>query len=312
MKTQKLSKAVIFLFSIFIFTSCTNEPVDPALASQLNNPTNQGGNGSGGTNGGGTNSGVFKADFGGVTWTATTASANIFNGKIELVGMKGNEGFGFSLNGTTAGSYSSSINIFAYSPNDLDSYLGVNPTNPTEIAGSLIVNSIDTVNHTISGTFSFKGYWSDFTVTNVPPINFTNGVFTNIPYTSVNPVTDTFYAKADGTEFVEDNIDVAATISTGFPDSYSIVASKSNGDNIGLSIAQSLAVGTYQLVGPFGPEVNSSCLFGGLLYNGESGSVTITSRTATHMTGTFNIVVKNFTTNQTRTISEGSFSVDLP
>lgn len=312
MNKQTLSSAIIFIFSIFIFASCDNEAIDPVLASQLSNPATTGG--SGGTGGTGSTS-IFKADFNGQTWTATTASANIFNGKIELVGLKGTqgEGFGFSLNGSTAGSYSSSTNLLAYSPaSATDSYLGLNPNNPSEIAGSVIVNTIDTVNHTISGTFSFKGYWTDYTVSNVAPINFTNGIFTNIPYTSVNPVTDTFFAKADGTEFVENNIDVAATISSGFPDSYSIVGSKSNGDNIGLSIAQSLPVGTYQFTGPFGQQINASCLFGGVLYNGETGSVTITSKTATHMTGTFNIIVKNFTTNQTKTISEGAFSVDLP
>jgi hypothetical protein len=316
MNKQTLSSAIIFIFSIFIFASCDNEAIDPVLASQLSNPATTGGSGGTGGTGGSTGStSVFKADFNGQTWTATTASANIFNGKIELVGLKGtqDEGFGFSLNGSSAGSYSSSTNLLAYSPaSATDSYLGLNPNNPTEIAGSVIINTIDTVNHTISGSFSFKGYWTDYTVSNVAPINFTNGIFTNIPYTSLNPVTDTFFAKADGTEFVENNIDVAATISSGFPDSYSIVGSKSNGDNIGLSIAQSLPVGTYQFTGPFGQQINSSCLFGGVLYNGETGSVTITSKTATHMTGTFNIIVKNFTTNQTKTISEGAFSVDLP
>jgi hypothetical protein len=286
------------------------------LASQLSNPTNGGGTGGGGTGSGGNGStGLFAADFGGQTWVATSTQANIYNGKIEIVGSKGtqNEGFGFSLNGMTAGSYSSSTNLLAYSPaNATDAYLGLNPNNPTEIAGSVIITTIDTVNHTISGTFSFKGYWTDYSVTNVAPINFTNGVFTNIPYTSVNPVTDTFYAKVDGTEFVEDNIDVSEVISPGFPDSYSIVGSKSNGDNIGLRISQLLPVGTYSLSGPLGIDTNASYLIGGVLYSCESGTLTIVSKTATHMTGTFNIVVKNFTTNQTKTITDGAFSVDLP
>lgn len=318
MNKQNISSVLVLILSIFFFVSCDNEPLDPVLASQLSNPTNGGGTGGtgGGSGSGGTGStGLFAADFGGQTWVATSTQANIYNGKIEIVGSKGaqNEGFGFSLNGMTAGSYSSSTNLLAYSPaNATDAYLGLNPNDPAEIAGSVIVTNIDTVNHTISGTFSFKGYWTDYTVTNVAPINFTNGVFTNIPYTSVNPVTDTFYAKSDGVEFVEDDIDVAATISSGFPDSYSIVGSKTNGDNIGLSIAQSLPVGTYQFTGPFGSQINSSCLFGGVLYNGESGSITITSKTATNMTGTFTIVVKNFTTNQTKTITDGAFSVELP
>ena len=308
MNNQKFASSIIFIFSFFLLVSCTNEPIDPVLATQL---ATSNGNTTGGIIGGG----VFKTDFNGQTCVATAASANIFNGKIDIVGLKGsqNEGFGFSLNGNTTGSYSSSSNLFAYSlANSAGSYLGLNPNNPSEIAGSVIINSIDSVNHTISGTFSFKGYWSDSSVTNITPINFTNGIFTNIPYTTVNPVTDTFYAKVDGAEFVEDNIDVATVISQGFPDSYSIVASKTNGDNIGLRISKSLVVGTYQFTGPLALDLSSSYLEGGLLYSVDSGSLTITSKTATHIEGTFNIIVKNFNSNQTKTISLGAFSVDLP
>jgi len=134
----------------------------------------------------------------------------------------------------------------------------------------------------------------------------------NIPFTTINPVTDTFYAKVDGTEFVENTIDVSSTSSSGFPDSYSIVASKANGDRVGISIAQSLTVGTYQFVGAFGQQINSSCLFNSVLYNGDTGSITITSKTATHMEGTFYLIEKNFTTNQTKSVTQGAFSVDLP
>ena len=308
---QKFSLLTILLFLIFTLPSCNNEPIDDVLAAQLAQNNSNNGSGSGVNS----STGFFKADFNGQNWVATTAVANIYNGKIELVGMKGsqNEGFGFVLNGTTAGTYSSASNLLSFSPaNSTDSYLGLNPNNPNEVAGYVIVNGIDTVNHTISGTFSFIGYWSDTTVSNVSPINFTNGVFMNIPYTTTNPVTDTFYAKVDGSEFVENTIDVATTISSGFPDSYSIVASKTNGDRVGISIAQSLPVGTYQFAGAFGQQINSSCLFNNVLYNGDTGSLTITSKTASHMEGTFTVIEKNFTTNQTKAVTEGSFSVDLP
>ncbi len=309
---QQFSFAIIFLATIFTFSSCNNEPIDTVLAAQLAESNSTILNGGTGEN---TSSGFFKADFNGQNWVATATSANIYNGKIELVGMKGaqNEGFGFILNGTSAGTYSSATNLLSFSPaNSTDSYLGFNPNNSTEVVGSVIVNGIDTVNHTISGIFSFKGYWSDTAVSNVAPINFTNGVFMNIPYTTINPVTDTFYAKVDGIEFVENTIDVASTSSSGFPDSFSIVASKANGDRVGISIAQSLTVGTYQFAGAFGQQINSSCLFNSVLYNGDTGSITITSKTATHMEGTFIVIERNFTTNQTKSVTEGAFSVDLP
>ena len=79
-----------------------------------------------------------------------------------------------------------------------------------------------------------------------------------------------------------------------------------------LSISKSLVVGTYQFTGPLALDLSSSYLEGGLLYSVDSGSLTITSKTATHIEGTFNIIVKNFNSNQTKTISLGAFSVDLP
>ena len=174
---QQFALAIILLATIFTFSSCNNEPIDSVLAAQLaesNSDILTGGSG------GNSSSGFFKADFNGQNWVATATSANIYNGKIEIVGMKGaqNEGFGFILNGTSVGTYSSATNLLSFSPaNSSDSYLGFNPNNSTEVAGSVIVNGIDPVNHTISGIFSFKGYWSDTAVSNVAPINFTNGVF---------------------------------------------------------------------------------------------------------------------------------------
>jgi hypothetical protein len=303
---------IITLFTLFIMASCDNEPIDPVLANQLNTNNNNNNNNGGG---GGTTSGVFKADFSGQTWTADAYEAVIYNGQIQIAGSKGTqgEGFGFILNGTVPGTYASTSNLLAFVPaNSQEQYIGFDFANPTNNVGNVVVTNIDTVNHKMSGTFNFTGYWSDTSVTNVLPIVFSNGVFTDIPYTTGNPSTDTFYAKVDGVEFVENNIDVAYTQSSGFPDSISIVASKSNGDNVGLSIAQSLPVGTYQFAGPFGTQINSTALFSGTLFNGDTGSLTIVSKTATRISGTFTLVTKNFTTNATKSITEGSFDVELP
>ncbi len=307
MKKIKITSILVALFSVFM-TSCSNEPIDPVLSSQLDNPS---------TNGGSSAAAVFKADFSGQTWVADNYIANIYNGQIQIAGSKGTgaqqQGFAFLLNGTTIGTYDSTSNLLSFTPaNSYYEYIGLNYANPTQSLGNAIVTSIDTVHHTISGTFGFTGYWSDTSVTNILPIVFSSGTFTNIPYVSQNPSSDTFFAKVDGTEFVEDHIDVSAVISQGFPDSYSIVASKTNGDNIGIRISQSLAVGTYQFTGPLAQDITSSYLLGGVLYSVDTGSITITSKTATHMNGTFSIIVKNFTTNVIKTITEGAFSVDLP
>lgn len=316
MKNIKLTSFFVLLFSFFFFVSCENEPIDPALANQINNPSNGNGSGTGGGSGG--SAAVFKADFNGQTWTANNTQAVMYSNSIQISGLKTSNGeaFGFSLNGISSGTYDSTSNVIAFDPGNSSSgyvYWAVNPTNPSASSGTVIVTNVDTVNKTISGTFSFTGYWSESSNTTVPPIVFTNGVFTNVPYTSgVIATNDSFYAKIDGSEFVEDAIDVSEVISSGFPDSYSIVGSKANGDNVGLRISKSLGVGTYPFSGPFNQDLASNCVFNNLLYTSDTGSLTITSKTATRIVGTFNIVVSNFTTSQTKTITQGAFDVELP
>lgn len=301
MKNIKLIGYLLLTLIAFTFTSCENEPVDSAI-----NLDDFGVGVAGPT--------VFKADFGGNTWNGTTALA-VISGNIISLGATRADGSTFSilLAGNTTGTYPANTNIIAYTPSGSDyGYWSVNLANESELTGSLIISNINTVNKTISGTFSYKGYWSDSTNTSILPVNFTNGIFTNVPYTSSNPVaTDTFFAKIDGTEFVEEQIDGALiTDVSGMPDQISVVGSKNNGDRVGLNIIRSLALGTYQFTGPLGQNVNGSCVINSVLYNAESGSLTITSKTDTRIKGTFTMVVKNFTTSATKTVTEGAFDVE--
>ncbi|GAA4054200.1 DUF6252 family protein [Flavobacterium chungnamense] len=315
MKKNKIFSIFTFLFIVFSFISCDNEPIDPTLLQQIN--SNNGNNGGGG-NGGNPTNGIFKVDFGGQTWEANDTEAIMYSSAIQIGGLKTSNGqtFAFALNGNTVGTYDSTSNLIAYDANNNsngDVYWAVNPTNPSVSAGTVTITNIDTVNKKISGTFSFTGYWSDTSVSNVPPISFTNGVFTNIPYTAgTNTSTDLFYAKVDGTEFVEDQIDVSEVIASGFPDSYSIVGAKADGQNVGLRISKALGVGTYNFSGPFNQNLTSTCVFNSLLYTSDTGALTISEKTATRMKGTFSLTVSNFTTSQTKTITQGSFDVELP
>lgn len=305
MKNIKFLTGIFFILAAFTFTSCDNEPIDPAL--DLDNF------GGGGNNGGPI---VFKADFSGSTWNASAAQANISNGLITIIGTRGTSGesFAFQILGTTTGTYPANENILAYTPaNSEYGYWSLDINNGSTDTGSITITEIDTQNNTISGTFNFTGYWSDTTVTNILPTVFTNGVFENIPFTTDGPAPsgDTFYAKVDGVEFVEDQVDGALiTQVTGMPNQISVVGSKDNGDTVGLNIVSSLSVGTYQITGPFGEQVNGSSVINDVLYTAQSGSVTITSKTATRISGTFSMVVQNFTTSETKTISQGSFDVE--
>ena len=300
MKNIKLLAQFFLITTVFTFFSCTTEPIDSAI--NLNDF-------------GGSNSSpiVFKADFSGNTWNGIEAQAVVSSNSISIGATKA-DGSTFSIlvQGITSGTYLANANILAYTPTGSSfGYWSVNMANPTENTGSINITNIDTVNKKISGTFAYKGYWSDSSTTSILPVQFTNGVFTNIPYTSSVPVSnDSFFAKVDGTEFVEDQISGSLiTNVTGMPDQISLVASKTNGDNIGLNIVRSLAVGTYNFTGPLGSQVNGTCFLNSVLYNAQSGSITITSKTATRIKGTFNMVVNNFTTSATKTVTEGAFDV---
>lgn len=308
MKNSRILLSFILIIAAFSLYSCgADEPVDGFVENS--EPTTPGGGGDGGTT-----AGVFKVDFNGSTWTALTTQAEVTGSDIKILAVKPNgETFGIIVNATSTGTYPANQNILGYSPNALtDGYLAINENNPLENTGSVTITSINTANKTISGTFNFKGYWTDDTK---PPVQFTNGSFTNLPYTAettTSPNTDIFDLKLDGTDFIENDINVAEVGASGVPDYYSIVGVKTNGDTVGISIAKSLGVGTYQFAGAFGPQINASSLIGGTIYIGDTGSITIVSKTATRIAGTFNVVVKNMMTNQTKTITAGTFNVELP
>ena len=300
MKKIKFITGIFLILTSFSFNSCENEPIDSAI--DLDD--------FGGSNNGPT---VFKADFSGDTWTGTSAQA-VISGDYITIGAARADGSAFSilLEGSATGTYQTNLNPIAYTPVGSDfGYWSINLANESENTGSITITNINTVNKKISGTFIFKGYWSDGSNTSIIPVEFTNGVFTNVPYTTTGPISnDSFYAKVDGVEFAEEQITGShLTNVSGMPDQVSVVGSKSNGDTVGLNVVDALPVGTYQFTGPLGNEANGSCVIGGVLYNAESGSITITSKTATRIVGTFNMIVRNFTTSAIKTVTQGSFDV---
>jgi hypothetical protein len=302
MKYFRFLIPVLFIIVTFTLNSCENEPLDGVIVDNTNPDP-------------GVSAGVFKVDFKGATWTSSLNEAVVSDGYIAIASanIKG-ERFGIYIEGSTPGTYPANINVLAYVPSALsqDGFLGVNENNLNENTGSVTISSINTATKTISGTFNFKGYWSDDTVSTIAPIQFTNGVFKDIPYTTSvpNSGTDTFYAKVDGVEFVEDNIDFAEVAGIGVPVYYSVVGSKlNNNGSIGIKFLKSMDIGSYQVTSAFS-DASVYCVFNDVLYNGESGSITITSKTATRISGTFSVVAKNFTTGLTKTISGGTFDVE--
>lgn len=310
MKMKKIKFLTYFalIFSAFTFTSCDNEPIDPAVVIGGENP---------GTNP--NTPAVFKADFNGQTYTTSTVIAELTDEGITIVATKpSGEMFAFVVNSTATGTYPANQNLLSYTPaNSEYGYWSIDVAGGVITdTGSITITSINTVNHTISGTFNFTGYWTDTADENAPaPINFTNGVFTNIAYQGSIPNPnpgdeDTFFAKVDGAEFVENVIDVAQVSSEGFPDRISIVASKTSGERIGLLIDQDLEEGTYEITGPLTEDFVSATYINNGLQSAQSGSVTITSKTATRITGTFQFFAENFAETESSEITEGTFDVE--
>lgn len=236
MKSIKFLTGLFLIFTVFTFTSCDNEPIDPAI--DLNN------NG----NGNGANAVVFKANFSGNDWTTSNAQAIISGNMIQIVGMKSNgESFGFLIEGSAVGTYPANENILAFNPAGSEyGYWSINTENPEENTGSITITSINPTSKTISGTFNFKGYWSDDDNTSILPILFNNGVFQNIPYITQTETGDTFFAKVNGAEFVDVDL-LAMEIGIEGQDFISIGAQDANMNSMTVSVRSNLSAGTYQI-----------------------------------------------------------------
>lgn len=297
-------KNIKFLAGLFLiitaFASCDVEPIDSAIdLDDFENPT-------GGP-------AVFKADFSGSTWTATTTQAVVAGNYIQLVGAKANgDSFAFLIEGTAVGTYPANTNILAFTPaGSTYGYWSVNVANATENTGSIAITNINTAAKTISGTFSFKGYWSDTDNTSIIPVQFTNGVFTNIPYITQVETGDTFFAKVGGVEFVDTDILTAVTtiIGGGSQEWISIAAEDAATNAINVAVRSDVTTGTYAITGDVGVDkAQGTYTLNDVDYHSVSGSVTITSKTATRIKGTFSFNALNGTT--TKSVTDGEFDVE--
>lgn len=297
-----MKKLSLFLvaFVAFTFFSCSsdNEPVDPVLAGQTGNGGNSGG------------SVLFKADFNGSTWNATQAMAEIGGNYISIAGINNSgDNFAFMIDANQTGTYPANENLLTYNPVSGDGYgyWSVNNNNPSDNTGSITITNINTANKTISGTFQFTGYWSDMDNTSVTPIEFTNGIFQNVPYTGyTDPGADSFFAKVDGVEFVDTDILVATVNNV-----IGVGAENAASQSMTVGMNDDLTPGTYTITGNVSTDVvqaNYTPVSGGSSIQASSGSVTITSITADRVAGMFSFTVIDGGT--TYSVTEGSFDVE--
>lgn len=299
----KFRVLILFLTTVFMVSCDDIEPIDSDLQIPVNNPNNP----NNPTDPVATAS--FKAKINGVLWTAESSAALIGGNLMAInatIGGDNGESFSFLIDGVATGTYPANENLLTYSPAGTDfGWTSSNFDNPTENTGSITITNINTVAKTISGTFTFKGYWSEYPNT-IAPKNITEGVFENVPYEDyVDPANDTFFAKVNGVEFVETDI-LAVTVN----EVIGIGAANTNNQSISVGVKETITPGTYPITGNITTDMVQATykLNATTSLASNSGTVTVTSITADRVIGTFSFTVVDGTT--TYTISEGAFDVE--
>lgn len=320
MKNLKFISAILVLFAAFSVTSCSDvEPLDPAI--ELPGPNNPDPNNPNNPNPNAPAS--FKVDFDGQTYTATTVQAIVNDDYIAITAIRGSnvELFQITIPEATEGTYTfstTSMMALAYSKNDGNSAFVATPqdgdfsTFPEYVDNATVtITDINTTTGKISGTFRFTGArFVTGSTTAIETKAFTNGAFTNLPFTPdvTAPTGNTFTAKLDGAAFTPTNI--SATV---MANKISIIGRRGTIENISLNLPETIATGTYDLdfMGDYvGLYIMNATSEGSL--GAESGSVTITSHnTSTNrIKGTFHFVASSLLgTGTPHEITEGTFDV---
>jgi len=266
------------------------------------------------------NKGTLKVDFDGKTFTADATSATVLSKVINISGFRGanQEAIVLTIFGSKTGAYQIGVttnqvevNGAAYSTNTKsgtgDTWVGV--TDFTTSQGEVKITEIDTENKTISGTFFFTGQNQS-----LGSKEFTKGVFNKISYTTnALPSTgnNSFFAKVDGVEFVEDAVQGAAVSLPGFS-TIGISATKNNLQTIGLTLNSDIIEGDYTF-SSFSPPIgqyNLSLTDGNV--SQEAGSkltITLHDKAKKRIVGTFNFTASPLLGGKNYEITEGSFDV---
>lgn len=306
---MKKIKALISVFAVVFaavnFTSCDSEPVDPVLLDNI------------GQDPGTAGPAVFKVDFSGDTFVATSSAATVNNANIAITGIKGTNGQAVSIliDGNTVGNYPGSKVLLDYTPSADSEYSYSNVDFATgQESGTVSITSIDTVNKTISGTFSFVGWWGDADL-NLPSIAFTNGVFQNVPYTGSTgggPVTSDEYFKArvDGQDNTYEGADLVVALADGGSGETISINAYAPDHTLVISAASDIIPGTYQFASGFGSNARATFISAtDVSFPVTGGTLTITSNTNGFLKGTFSFTVSN-DGGESHTVTNGDFNIE--
>lgn len=305
MKNLKAYFHTIIYVTLLLITSCNIEPYEGEIPENIDPDGN-------------TEDVVFKVDFDEKTFVADTPIATILDNVINISGLKTdtNEIITLTIFGSSEGTYQFGVtenvaeaNGAAYNTNFTgtgDTWIAV--TDFVTSQGEITITDIDDVNKTISGTFFFTGHNPD-----EPSKAFTNGIFTNISFADSLVSGDsenTFFAKIDGEEFIEDAISGMAVSLSGTT-TININATKNSIETIGLTFDIDITPGDYSFgdlstpLAYYNPSFTES-------FTGE-GTFTIISHDKANkrIIGSFAFTGTSFVvgSDETREITEGSFDV---
>jgi len=242
----------------------------------------------------------FTAVIDGRAWAATRATegATLLQGMLNVTGISvDSEEISITLTDTSLGVHTlspatSSLAVLGY----IDSAYTTNfstsqGADATQSGGQVDLTEISTLNHTVSGTFSFTVYrTSDHTQRTI-----TTGVFKNIPYTSTLPGNnpgDTLTATIDNGAFTSQSIQASVTDTV-----LTILGSTSNGSqSIALVLPTNATIGNHALTAP-GVTPAYTAIYDFVVTGGANTA-------ALGNAGNINILVNNAATSRMR----GNFS----
>lgn len=195
--------------------------------------------------------GTFNAQINGVQWIAadTAKGASMLAGLTNITGISvDNKQLSITLTDTVTGVYTlnqSSTSLAAYADidsSDLYAFSTNQGADTSQAGGLVIINEIDRVKKTLSGTFSFKVFRDLDGHQKV----ITSGVFYKVSYVNSLPrakSSDTLQASIDGNNWVAQSIG-AQTISGQLAVSGSLF---SGAQTVGLIMPTGIGPGTYPL-----------------------------------------------------------------
>jgi len=257
--------------------------------------------------------GSFTAKIDGASFVANKAAQA--SRSLALISIAGQSTDGQTIVFTVADSgvhvYSldiNSMNAAAYTIDSNYAYTTNQGNSSLQSGGTLSITSIDTVKKTMSGTFSMKM----FRALDQSQKNITEGVFTNIPYTTqaLPPSNsgDTFRVKIDGAQFA-----VYSTIGISTFGMLSVSASdQSVNKTVGITMPSDIVPGSFTFTA-FGPSYIGQYNIGTSYLVAGSGTLTILEHNTVtkRIRGNFNFDASEIPGIGTKTakLTEGYFSL---